>query len=55
MITDEHAKKTNNKEIIEVLVENMWFSSMSVDLRLLGRDDLKKVTAVRVRSLEEEI
>lgn len=53
MIRDEVNEKSKGKEIIEILVENIWIPVMATDLRIMNRDfDLVRVKAIRVRKLE---
>ena len=51
MIKDQVNEK-NNKEIVEILVDNIWIPAMTTDLRIMNKDcELVKVKEIRVRKL----
>jgi hypothetical protein len=55
MIIDEVSTISNGKEIVEILIENIWIPAMATDLRIMNKEtELVKVKAIRVRKLEEE-
>ena len=54
MVKDEVAEKSKDKEIVEILVDNIWIPAMATDLRIMNRnDDLVRVKAIRTRTLND--
>lgn len=52
MIEDEVRIKSKGKQIIEILIDNVWIPALATDLRIMNKDcELVRVKAMRVRKL----
>ena len=38
MIKDQVSEKSTGKEIIEILIDNIWIPAMATDLRIMNKD-----------------
>ena len=48
-------KKSKGKEVVELLIDNVWVPAMATDLRIINKlNDLVRVEEIRVRTLHDK-